>query len=30
VHHRAVTADNRSLTLGGPPHKHFVGICFPT
>ena len=26
LHYRAVTADNRSLTLRGPSHKEFVGI----
>src|SRR5947209_15372874 len=31
VRHRAVTADNRSLTLGGgPPHKQYFRICFAT
>jgi hypothetical protein len=26
LHHGAVTADNRSPTLRGPPDKEFVGI----
>src|SRR5947209_11366303 len=30
VRHRAVPADHRSLTLGRPPHKQFVGIFIQT